>query len=231
MKDLEKYSHVWLIWIFHENTNIGKHLKLNQTSQPNNKTISIIKSKISPPRLEGKKVGLYSTRTPHRFVPIGLSLVKLDFVGNHGSLHVSGIDLIDGTPILDVKPYVPFYDSIPGAKTPEWVIESPKSPFKHITWTTQANQQLQTLLNKLDFYDNFMDVQQAIEQTITPDIRSTHQRNLSKENSTFHSFRFDTLFITFQSIQEEAIITQVELFDESIHNKKRMDQSTEIINQ
>lgn len=224
MNELEKYSHVWLIWIFHENTNTGKYLKLNQTTQPNNKTTSIVKSKIRPPRLEGKKVGLFSTRTPHRFVPIGLSLVKLDFIDSHGSLHVSGIDLIDGTPILDIKPYIPFYDSIPQATTPEWVVESPRSPFKQITWSTQALQQLTSLVEKLEFYDNLEDIQQTIEQTLTPDIRSTHQRNISKENQNnnkSYSFRLDNLFIIFETTRnEEAIILSIELYSQKDDQKE-----------
>jgi len=61
---LDQYSHVWLLYVFHENTNLGGK--------------SQVKSKVRPPRLGGDKVGLFATRTPHRPNPIGLSLVKLD---------------------------------------------------------------------------------------------------------------------------------------------------------
>jgi tRNA (Thr-GGU) A37 N-methylase len=90
-------------------------------------------SKIAPPSLGGKRVGIFSTRTPHRPNPIGISLCKLDGVvttknknkkkkdgagGSSGSgsssfsLLLSGLDLVDGTPVLDVKPYVPHYDCV-----------------------------------------------------------------------------------------------------------------------
>ncbi|EOD19036.1 Nef-associated protein, partial [Emiliania huxleyi CCMP1516] len=65
------------------------------------------KSKVRPPRLDGAKTGLYSTRTPHRPNRVGLSLVRL-LAGD--TLHLSGVDLCDGTAVVDVKPYVPFAD-------------------------------------------------------------------------------------------------------------------------
>lgn len=84
-------------------------------------------SKIAPPSLGGKKVGVFSTRTPHRPNPIGFSLCKLDKIVIHPkkkkgqakqkgegtfSLLLSGLDIVDGTPILDIKPYVPHYDCV-----------------------------------------------------------------------------------------------------------------------
>ena len=64
---------------------------------------------MNPPRLNGSRKGVFATRSPHRPNPIGLSLVRLDAVRGR-SLHLSGIDLVDGTPILDIKPYLPPYD-------------------------------------------------------------------------------------------------------------------------
>lgn len=89
---LSEFSHVWLIFWFHLNT--------NKTFHP----------KIHPPRLKGGKIGVFASRSPHRPNPIGLSLAKLEKVEG-GTLYLSGIDLIDGTPILDVKPYLAFSDS------------------------------------------------------------------------------------------------------------------------
>lgn len=65
---------------------------------------------MKPPRLAGEKRGVFATRSPHRPCPIGLSLVKIDAIEGN-SLHVSGVDLVDGTPILDIKPYIPSYDN------------------------------------------------------------------------------------------------------------------------
>ena len=68
-----------------------------------------VKAKVRPPRLNGQKVGVFASRSPHRPCPIGLTLAKVEGI-NNGTLHVSGIDLVDGTPVLDVKPYIPQYD-------------------------------------------------------------------------------------------------------------------------
>uniref|UniRef100_H3D0D8 tRNA methyltransferase O n=1 Tax=Tetraodon nigroviridis TaxID=99883 RepID=H3D0D8_TETNG len=68
------------------------------------------KAKVKPPRLDGKKTGVYSTRSPHRPNALGLTLAKLDKVVGD-TLYLSDIDMIDGTPVLDIKPYIPDYDS------------------------------------------------------------------------------------------------------------------------
>lgn len=94
---LESFSHIWILFQFHENTN------------------KVFRPKIHPPRLEGQTVGIFATRSPHRYNPIGLSLVKLDKIEGD-TLFVSGVDLIDGTPVLDIKPYLPEVESIPDAQ-------------------------------------------------------------------------------------------------------------------
>ena len=65
---------------------------------------------MTPPRLNGKKRGVFATRSPHRPCPIGLSLAKLESIEG-STVYVSGVDMIDGTPILDMKPYIPMYDN------------------------------------------------------------------------------------------------------------------------
>lgn len=100
---LEDFSYIWILFHFHLNTQSARKERR-------------FKSKIAPPALGGKKVGIYSTRSPHRHNPIGITLCKLDRIQVHGphkvTLHVSGLDLVDGTPVLDIKPYVPVYDSV-----------------------------------------------------------------------------------------------------------------------
>ncbi len=96
LQGLEGFSHVWLIFVFHQNA------------------ISRFHAKVHPPRLEGKPIGLFATRTPHRPNPIGLSLVQLVKV-EKDTLELAGIDLVDGTPILDVKPYMPEIEALPEA--------------------------------------------------------------------------------------------------------------------
>ncbi|XP_055608176.1 tRNA (adenine(37)-N6)-methyltransferase [Uranotaenia lowii] len=87
---LEKFSHVWIIYHFHRNQ---AHLK----------------AKVAPPRLGGERVGVFSTRSPHRPCPIGLSLVQLDRIEG-SSIYFFGTDMVNDTPVLDIKPYIPQYD-------------------------------------------------------------------------------------------------------------------------
>ena len=82
-------------------------------------------AKVMPPRGERKKRGLFATRSPHRPNNIGLTAVRL--VGVEGfTLHVEEIDLLDGTPVLDIKPYVPYADAFPGAHA-GWIDTIPAS--------------------------------------------------------------------------------------------------------
>ena len=102
VRGLEGFSHVWLIWQFSEN--------VRDTWSPT----------VRPPRLGGnERMGVFATRSPFRPNAIGLSSVRLeriDFDRELGPvLHVSGADLMDGTPIFDIKPYLPYTDSHPEA--------------------------------------------------------------------------------------------------------------------
>lgn len=96
MRGLEQFSHIWLLWQFSE-------VKRDGWS-----------SAVTPPRLGGKKrMGVFATRSPFRPNPIGLSCVRLEKVitDSRGTvLQVSGADLMDGTPIYDIKPYLPISD-------------------------------------------------------------------------------------------------------------------------
>lgn len=102
---LSRFSHVWLISYFHLNTN-KKFLP-----------------KVHPPRLRGETVGMFASRAPHRPTPVGLSVARLVRVEG-ATLHLAGVDLVDGTPILDVKPYIPEWDSVPEA-SPGWTKDVP----------------------------------------------------------------------------------------------------------
>lgn len=101
VRGLEAYSHLWLLWLFSENQ-----------EKPWSPTVR-------PPRLGGnKRVGVFATRSPYRPNPIGLSAVKIEqieFTPQGPVLHVLGADLMNGTPILDIKPYLPLADRIPDA--------------------------------------------------------------------------------------------------------------------
>ncbi len=99
VRGLESFSHIWLIWGFH--------------CLP---TSCAVHPTVRPPRLGGNsRVGVFASRSPFRPNPIGISAVRLLSVEEGPTLLVAGADLMDGSPIYDIKPYVPYADSIPDA--------------------------------------------------------------------------------------------------------------------
>ena len=100
VRGLEEFDYLWLIWRF--------HLAKREAWSPT----------VRPPRLGGnKRVGVFATRSPFRPNPIGLSCVRLLRIEAGPVLVVQGADLVDGTPILDIKPYLPYADSHPEARS------------------------------------------------------------------------------------------------------------------
>lgn len=113
VKKIDGFSHLWLIFGFSLNDN-GSEMG-NNGGQNDKRQFSPL---VRPPRLGGnEKVGVFASRSPFRPNPLGLSCVHLEKVISEGGLRliVSGADLADGTPIYDVKPYLPSADSIKGA--------------------------------------------------------------------------------------------------------------------
>ena len=116
--ELAQFSHVWVIFVFHNNTNAvspsrgGRHIGgSNSKSSSSCDPAPTPTAKIRPPRLFGQKVGCLSTRSPHRPNPIGLSACEVVSVTSN-NITIRGIDFVDMTPVLDVKPYIP-YDLVP----------------------------------------------------------------------------------------------------------------------
>lgn len=101
LRGLEAFSHLWLLFVFHAARGGARRT-------------------VRPPRLGGNtRLGVFATRSPFRPNPIGLSVVELAGIEHHAGrtvLRLRGIDLLDGTPILDIKPYVPYADSLPQAR-------------------------------------------------------------------------------------------------------------------
>ncbi len=102
-RELDDFSHIWLIWAFHQQARRGKW-----------------RATVRPPRMGGRqRRGVFATRSPFRPNPIGLSVVKLDGIQQQGRsiiLSLSGIDMLEGTPVLDIKPYIPYSDALSHAK-------------------------------------------------------------------------------------------------------------------
>jgi tRNA-Thr(GGU) m(6)t(6)A37 methyltransferase TsaA len=114
VRGLEGFSHVWLTFVF--------HARLGEPWSPT----------VRPPRLGGnRRVGVFASRSPLRPNPIGLSAVALERIEAAPGkvlLHLKGIDLLDGTPVLDIKPYLPYADIIPAA-TGGFAPAPPATPF------------------------------------------------------------------------------------------------------
>lgn len=103
LRGLDGFSHIWLLWLFSRNVREGWT------------------PTVRPPRLGGNtRLGVFATRSPFRPNGIGLSCVRLERVELESDagpvLHVAGVDMLDGTPIVDIKPYVPYADSHPEAR-------------------------------------------------------------------------------------------------------------------
>lgn len=127
LRDLEGFDRIWLIWWFHKNS----------TWNPI----------VLPPRGQGIKRGVFATRSPHRPNPLGITAVELIKIEKR-NLIVGPLDLVDGTPILDIKPYIPAIDSFQNSKA-GWVenLESQLAAKYTIGLSPQAKEQLAWLEN------------------------------------------------------------------------------------
>jgi len=104
LKDLDGFSHIILLYLFHRSQTYKLHTK---------------------PFMDSELRGVFATRAPNRPNPIGLSVVQLDRIEN-GTLHITNVDILYGTPLLDIKPYVPEFDTYSEIKT-GWLEKAKKS--------------------------------------------------------------------------------------------------------
>eukprot|EP00053_Salpingoeca_punica_P018938 m.188408 g.188408 ORF g.188408 m.188408 type:complete len:649 (+) comp17536_c0_seq2:118-2064(+) len=210
LEGLAAYSHAWLLFIFHKNNNVA------------------VKAKVSPPRLNGKKVGLFATRTPHRPNPIGLSLVRIERVEGR-TVFFSGIDLIDGTPVLDVKPYIPYCDRPPEqeVRVAEWLDAPPVAPL-NVLFTDQALQELRSLESSLVDFSTAEQAAKAITAILQGDPRSVYRRQYCLADP--YIFHVDSLKVSADFLEGAARVNSVALTapssDDADRPHKRQRQST-----
>lgn len=149
VQGLEQVSHVWLLFLFHQALEDKPRLK------------------VRPPRLGGNKsMGVFATRATHRPNGIGQSVVKLERV-EAGRLWISGIDLLDGTPVLDIKPYVPYADIIGSAHNN---IASAAPELIAVRWASSALHQARDHAKRLE-----EPLVELIEQCLAQDPRPAYQ--------------------------------------------------------
>ena len=195
LEGLETYSHAWLLFYFHENSDEHKLNVLNSTTANAKKTF---KGKIRPPGMLGAKTGVLSTRSPHRPSRLGLSLVKIVEVDlPNRRLVVSGVDLLDQTPIFDIKPFVPADVPVGEIRYPDWVGKRANDGRSQddaplvVDFSDEAKFSLQDILHKSNYTKMFLtsDVEKACEvlrQALRLDIRAVYHDRYEVSDREFH---------------------------------------------
>ncbi len=180
---IEAFSHLWLVWQFHDNKN---------------QNIQKFRPQVRPPRLGGNaKIGVFATRSMYRPAPIGLSVVqlkKVEKVGQSVRVYVQGSDLLNGTPIVDIKPYIQYSDAVVDAQS-GYAQDEPSR--KVVLWLQVAEQQKIHLL-----HTQKIDVQQLqeLEQVLALDPRPAYQEDAMR----VYKMRFANVDVAF-TVKAEAV--------------------------
>jgi tRNA (adenine37-N6)-methyltransferase len=187
---IEEFSHLWLIWQFHDNKNQQQQDKF--------------RPQVRPPRLGGnKKIGVFATRSMYRPAPIGLSVVQLKEVkkvANTVHVYVTGSDLLDGTPILDIKPYIQYSDAIMLAQSG---YAQDRPVLKQVCWSDQANQSKTALLQHAKIDQKYV---AELESVLALDPRPAYQ----DDEQRIYGMRFGQFNIKFSCADDLMIIQEIE---------------------
>jgi tRNA-Thr(GGU) m(6)t(6)A37 methyltransferase TsaA len=161
LRGLTQMSHIWVVFVFHQH--IGAEAK----------------ALVRPPRLGGnRKVGVFSTRSTFRPNPIGLSVLCLDGMGCEDGqwyLSVSGLDLLHDTPILDIKPYIPYADSIPDAEA-GFAREAPSLSVQSVSFEEHATHQISEAQRQLASSGEDIDFRELVVSVLQQDPRPAYKR-------------------------------------------------------
>lgn len=209
---LEEFSHVWLIFKFSKNTNTVKEAKafegvVSNEDLPWNKRNQkfTFTAKITPPMLKEKK-GVYATRSPHRANPIGITLARIEGVDKKKHrLMLSSCDLIDETPIFDIKPFVGMYDSAEDAVFPPWIVETINTR-NTVKFHDDVAFKVNRLKKKLKQYKNEPDAYlQGLRETLEADVRSKFQTKRRMEDASSNipvDVPFDNTIVRYLWLEE-----------------------------
>lgn len=185
VEGLEGFSHLWLVFVFHGTAAQGW------------------RPTVRPPRLGGnKRLGVFATRSTFRPNPIGLSVVELVGIidGPDGKeLLLRGADLLDGTPILDIKPYVPYVDALPEARA-GFATEAPER--LSVTWSEAALVQAQQL--KLD-----TELRALIDEVLAQDPRPAYAEG-SHDVDREYGVWLAQVNVRFRVVDEGVVVTALE---------------------
>lgn len=181
---LEDCSHIWLLFIFSKAVRDGW------------------KPRVRPPRLGGnRKLGVFATRAPFRPNPIGLSAVELLSIEMRGKqlvLTVRGADLLDGTPIIDIKPYLPYSDSLPEAHFD--IADSVKRLDLPVIFSDEAQQELETVRPRYP---------EALEQQIIELLACDPRPAYQNDHTRVYGVRLYDLNIRFSITETEITVVSI----------------------
>ncbi len=177
LEGLAEFSHVWLLFVFHRNTDIQRVFSGGYDG---------VRGKIRVPRLNGAKKGVFATRSPHHPCPIGLSVAEVVSVDlGRKTITLAGADIVDGTPVLDLKPYVPFCDRVDEATAPDWVdrrIDNDPLQTMTVDFTEQGRHELEVAFSGVTkgtskpLFETFEAFEGFVREVLASDIRSVTQR-------------------------------------------------------
>lgn len=195
---LDGFSHLWIVFVFHENTN------------------KIVKAKVHPPRLAGEKIGVFATRSPHRPNPIGLSVVKIERVEGN-AIYVSGVDLVSGTPVLDIKPYLPSADRIIDAKS-GWAEGKETRPLE-VKFTPEAEAQLarRESETKNSSPHPKRNLKNLIKENLELDPRPVFYKGVPGNENPYmdhYGFALEDLNIVYKMEGQTALVVRIENFSD-----------------
>jgi tRNA-Thr(GGU) m(6)t(6)A37 methyltransferase TsaA len=175
LRGIEQFSHLWVLFIFHGTAQQGW------------------KPLVRPPRLGGnKKLGVLATRSTFRPNPIGMSVVKLESIEQQNKqlvVNISGLDFLDQTPVIDIKPYIPYSDSISCAQAGF----AQQQPFKalSITFSKQAQEEAKK------YQQVYADLSLFIEQVLAQDPRPAYKKQ--QEDTKIYGMKLYDLNILWQA--------------------------------
>jgi len=188
---LEKCSHIWLMTWFHQ-------------VEP-----EMVKPRVRPPRLGGdKSLGVFATRSPFRPNPIALSLVELDHIditSENIEIKVKGVDLVSGTPVLDIKPYLPYCESMADAKL-DWV--EAKWENLEVNWSSDAENHFNNL--KLD-----LETKLLINKVLEQDPRPAYKK--AKKERQVYGVKLKGINIKFSIETDKIVVESLNLGDDVLN--------------
>ena len=184
-RELEGYSHVWLSFIFHQSSE------------------KAWKPTVRPPRLGGNtRVGVFASRSPFRPNHLGLSVVELfgyEKVGSNMVITIACPDLVDGTPIVDIKPYLAYVDAVNPPKS--GYAETPPKKRLSVELSADANSDLVSLQDQAP-----KELHSLILETIALDPRPAYKTELDTKTYTFKLYDYE---VSFKVDCDHAIVTKI----------------------